>query len=275
MSSNQSFFLEVIATRAEKAYKNKDWETACKLYDDYFRKLYKSKGEKMSLKDALKLAHYAESIYGQMQSQPNSKDFDQEDVDTVAEYLLSARKAYDENPDQSVFPLDKYIDTYELLGQVALKVNQFKLALKEFSKGYQKAAENNCNWRIKLSLLFNKVIALEMLEKPRKAIATIDQGIELINDQLSQNPPEDQVTLLNEFKEDIQKKRNDLQGDIKEQEDNKDTIIEEEEDDNEEEENGENPQNEEAKSKEEKPEKEKTEPKEEKEVQPSEEKESK
>ena len=228
-------FLNAIISQAESAYKDKDWKKACKHYDSYFTKAYKEKknpedpDKEITLEDALRLCHYAESLFEQMKSESTNSKFDQDDIETVVEYLLSARNTFSKHSDESTFPLDKYIDTYDLLGQISLYINQFKRAQKQFDKGFQKAIEKGCSWRIRLSLLVNKATALEMQEKPRQAIKTIEDGLKIIEEEVAKKPDEDQLALMNEFKESLQNKITELQGDIKEQDENKDTLKENEE----------------------------------------------
>ena len=220
--------LQALSTQAKKAYEQKNWKNACQYFDTYFKKSYpEDKPDKtMTLEDAIMLFKYANSLYEKIKSESNNK-FSEEDIETIASYLLTSKQVFADAPKGS-FPIEHYTDTFELLGQLALYNNQFKNAYNEFSNGYSLAVENKCGWRIRLSFIYNKVIALENQEKPRQAIEAVNEGLHLIEEELSANPDEVNAGLLNEFKASLTSKIDELKEDIKEQDENKDVIKEEE-----------------------------------------------
>lgn len=229
-----SSLAEAFLKQAESSYKNKNWKLACQYYDNYFNKTYPDPNAEMKIEDINILVRYAISLYEKMMADgAATKKYDQEDIETIASYMITAQKRY-ATADPKDYPFERRIDTYDILGQVALLNNQYKNAALVFTEGYDIAEANpDVNWRIKLSLLFSISISYEMQEKPLKAIEYVNKGLELIANQFNNSPSEAEAELLESFKNDFNSKLNFLQEDAKEQADNKDILKSEEESDEE------------------------------------------
>lgn len=231
-----------LLTQADRAFKSKNWEQACKFYDSYFTKAYPDQDNaQMSIPDSVHLINYGQCLLEKLQPKPEQgqNKYDKEEIEYVTEYLLTARqRLLDAEP--GTYPVEKLIDTYEYLGRIGLINNQFKRAADEFRNGYTRASNDPAiNFRIRLSFLFYQLIALESMEKPLDGIEIANLGIELITQELAKATGDD-VTTLNEIKTNFETKKHELEQDAQEQAANKDVLKpeeeEEEEDDDDEEE---------------------------------------
>jgi hypothetical protein len=216
---------KALSDQAERAFKNKNWKQACTHYDTYFKKVYPEPDAEMSLPDTKMLLHYAQSLFCKVQSEAVNSKYDLEELENVTAYVLTARRRFEAFPDE--MRIDDVVDTHELLGQVALMNNQFDQSVQEFTEGYQKACAGGAPWNLRLSMLFNKVLALEMREKPQLAIAALEECIALADEELSAQPPPETVEKLNDFKREFSEKMKQLQEDAKEQAANPDLAKEE------------------------------------------------
>lgn len=227
-----SALAEAFLKQAESCYKNRNWKLACQYYDNYFNKIYPDSNTEMKIEDINILVRYAISLYEKLQAEgAATKKYDQEDIEAIASYMITAQKRY-ATADPKDYPFERRIDTYDILGQVALINNQFKNAAQVFTEGYEIAEANpEASWRLKLSLLYSISIAYEMQEKPLRAIEAVNKGLELITQQEKNSPSEEEADLLKSFREDFNTKLSNLQEDAKEQEENKDILKEDESED--------------------------------------------
>ncbi|KAH0789386.1 hypothetical protein GPJ56_006663 [Histomonas meleagridis] len=228
--------LDAFLEQAERAYRNKNWKSACQFYDSFFTRAYPEENPDMTLEHINILVRYATALFEKVQADSansSNKKYDQSELETIVSYMITAQKKY-ETAEPGTFPFERLLDTYDILGQVALINNQFKRAAQVFRKGYEKANENpETPWRIKLSLLFYEAIALESQEIPKKAIDVVNEGLALIAQQEEKTTSQEELDLMKSFKDDLNTKLTQLQEDAKEQEENKDILTTEEEDENE------------------------------------------
>ena len=236
--------LDAFLAQAERAYHNKNWKSACQFYDSFFTRAYPDPNPDMTLEHINILVRYATALFEKVQAESaTTKKYDQEELETIVSYMITAQKKY-EAAQPGEYPFERRLDTYDILGQVALINNQFKRAAHVFREGFQVANGNpDTPWRIKLSLLFYEAIALESQELPKKAIEVVNQGLSLIAEQEAKTTSQEELDLLKNFRDDLNTKLSQLQEDAKEQDENKD-ILATEEDENEDE--GEEEEEEEA-----------------------------
>lgn len=225
---------QALAKKAEIAYNQKEWAKACNSFDLYFKKTYPDQSKPFSIEDGVKLYQYANSLYNKIFAEKKT-DYDQDDIDTIVEYVLSAQKTYNESSEKEKFPIPTYFDTFVLLGNIALEMKNYKQAETNFTSAYDVAIKNNCSWRDRLSSQFLRSIALEYQEKPKDAIELIENGLAIIEEELAKNPEEEIQKELLGFKNDLESKKSELEEDLTEQKQNPD-ILKNDDDANQEEE---------------------------------------
>ena len=151
--------------QANTNYSKKDWARACQFYDKYFSTAYPQDDEEekdFSLDDCKLFLNYADALINLCRENKGKSDEVHDDLESAATYLLSARAKFETIP-EGERPWEQLVDTYELLGHISLMNGSYKAALDEFSKGYSIAKEQHLSWNQVLSLLFNQVIAREVL----------------------------------------------------------------------------------------------------------------
>jgi hypothetical protein len=229
-----------LATQAEAAFTHKNWKKACLHYDQYFSRVYTQPNSELSDRDLILLLHYARSLFrtAEIDTPTGKKAYDQDAIETVTEYALTVLTRFESAPAGTFSPTDR-IDTYELLGQVALLNNQWGQAEEEFRKGYDFACAAGLPWNDRLSLLWSVAIALENAEKPQEAIAVVNDCVALADAELGKVVSPEDADRLQEFRHEFQEKLTELADDAREQEANKDVLKKEEKETEEEEEDAE------------------------------------
>ena len=225
---------EILSKEAIKAYEKKDWKRACTQFDAYFKKVYPDPNPEMSLADVRLLLKYADALLEKMMKEATNHVFDQEELNDVAEYVITAQKTFQKNKDSVTE--DEMTETYRIRAEVARCAHQHAHSEEMFKEAYKHACAGNLSWRERLSALFNVAIAQELRERPAIAIETVNACIKLVDEELEKKPEEKTVEDLKEFRKSFEEKLTELEGDVKEQEANKDIIQNEEEDASEEEE---------------------------------------
>jgi hypothetical protein len=211
---------QALLNQAEAAYRAKDWKKASNSFETYFKKAYPGSDPEIAVEDAKRLLHYGVSVFHKAQSEGVHNQYDAEELETAVACLLNVRELWRSSRSAGPLTLEDNADTYEVLGQIALLNNQFLRAAGDFRDGYKFACENGLHWRIRLSFLFNVVIALESREKPLQAINAINDCIRLADEELAKAPAPEDARILDEFKRNFAVKLVQLNEDAKEQAEN-------------------------------------------------------
>jgi hypothetical protein len=227
---------QALANQAESAYQAKDWKKASNNFETYFKKAYPTEDPEINVEDAKRLLHYGVSVFHKAQLEGVNNQYGAEELETAVACLLNVQDLWRQSQASGPLTLEDSADTYEVLGQIALLNNQFQQAASQFRKGYRFACEHQLHWRVRLSFLFNVVIALESREQPMRAIEATNDCIRLADEELAKGPSRDDTQSLEEFRRSFTRKLAQLSEDAKEQAENPDLQKAGEEEDTEEEE---------------------------------------
>lgn len=221
--------------QAEKFLKTREYAKACDWFEKYFQRIYKE-GTEITPELAKGLLKYAEALISKADQEGKPGHYDEDDLETATEYILTARETF-QNAQEGTFTNDDLSDTHTLLGRVCTMNNQFKRAANEFKQAVEisKKSEKPNAWRMITSNMVFLGGAYELLEKPKQGLEVFQEILKIINEQYDKEDEEGKKD-IDGIKETVQERIKNLEEDVKEQEANKEDLKEEDNDDDEEEE---------------------------------------
>ena len=225
--------------QAKKLLQAKKYSPACEWFEKYFNRVYKE-GTEITPDFATSLLHYAEALINKAEEDGKPGKYNEDDLETATEYLLTARETY-QNADKSLYSIGNLVDTHIFLGRICIMNNQFKRAQNEFTKAVQILKEDSrSTWRLLVSTMIYLGSSYELRERPKEGLKVFQEVLTILEDTFNkEETTEEDKKDIPAFKEDIQNRIKQLEDDIKEQEANKEDLKEEEEEEEEEEDNNE------------------------------------
>ena len=221
--------------QAQKFLKEREYTKSCDWFDKYFKRVYKE-GTPITVEIARSLLSYADALISKNEKDGKPGKYDDEDLESAAEYVLTARETF-QNAAEGTYTIEELADTHTMLGRVCTMNNQFKRAVQEFQKAVEtskKSTKDNA-WRIVASNMVLLGGGYEYIEKPKKGLEVFQEVLKIINEQYEKENEEGKKD-IDGFKETVLERIKDLEGDVKEQEANKEDLKEEDNDEEEEEE---------------------------------------